>query len=102
MSAGDSVLRAELEDLRVRLVRERRRHQRHLLWVVAGASPGAFLPMLFVLSEFGGAALATVVVGVTVVEGWRALRSKREIRALETLEMELLDLLDTADPGVLS
>ena len=96
MTGDLAIAQADLDDLEARLERERRRYQRHLLWLVAGLSPAAFLPMLFVLSEWGGSALVALVLTVTVVEGWRSLRSKRAIRNMETLALELRERLDEA------
>jgi alpha-beta hydrolase superfamily lysophospholipase len=98
MSAGDlaavrAVIESDLTDLDLQLEREQKSYQRHLLWLVLGVSPGALLPMLFVLSEFGGAALVAVILTVGVLEGWRAFGSKRTIRRLETMQMELRERL---------
>lgn len=95
-----ALLQADLDDLDARLEEARRRYQRHLLWLLLGASPGALLPMLFVVSEVGGAALVVLILGVMVAEGWRALRAKRLIRRLETWSMEVRDRLEaTVLPG---
>ena len=98
MTGDLAIAQADLDDIEARLERERRRYQRHLLWVVAGLSPAAFLPMLFVLSEWGGSALVLLILTVTVVEGWRSFRSKRAIRAMETLAMELQERLEDVQP----
>ena len=98
MTGDLAVAQADLDDVEARLERERRKYQRHLLWVVTGLSPAAFLPALFVLSEWGGSALVALILAVTVVEGWRSLRSKRAIRDLETLAMELRERLDEMRP----
>lgn len=89
-----ALLQADLDDLTERLEGARRRYRRHLLWLLLGASPGALLPMLFVVSEVGGGALVVVILGVLMVEGWRALRAKRLIRRLETQFMEVRDRWD--------
>jgi hypothetical protein len=98
MTGDLAIVRADLADVEARVERERRRYRRHLLWVVAGLSPSAFLPMLFVLSEWGGSALVALILTVIVVEGWGSLRSKRTLRELETLAMELRDRLDEVRP----
>jgi hypothetical protein len=94
-----AVLESDLADLRDRLERERRAYRRHLLWMMLGASPGALAPMLFLVSEFGGATLVAVVGIVIVTEGWKALQAKRTLRGLETVEMELLDHLEALERG---
>jgi len=96
LAAARALFESDLADLEMQLQQERKRYQRHLLWLVAGASPGALVPMLFVLSEFGGAALVAVIGTVMVLEGWRAYGSKRTIRRLETMEMELREQLAEA------
>ncbi len=96
-SVSRAVINADLDDLELQLEQERKNYQRHLLWLVLGASPGALLPMLFVMTEFGGAALVAVILTVIVLEGWRALGAKRSIRGLETLEMELRERLAEVD-----
>ena len=97
MSVSRAVIKSDLDDLDLQLERERKSYQRHLLWLVLGASPGALLPMLFVMTEFGGAALVAVILTVIVLEGWRAFGAKRSIRSLETLEMELREHLAEVD-----
>ena len=101
VSASRALIRADLDDLETQLEQERKSYQRHLLWLVLGASPGALLPMLFVMTEFGGAALVAVILTVIVLEGWRAFSAKRTIRGLETLEMELRERLADVNPPLI-
>jgi hypothetical protein len=96
MTGARAVARADLADVEARLERERRRYQRHVLWAVAGWAPTAFVPLVFVLTEWGGSALVALVLTVTLVEGWRAFGSKRRIRELETLAMEMRERLEVA------
>jgi alpha-beta hydrolase superfamily lysophospholipase len=93
LAAARALIESDLMDLDLQLERERKNYQRHLLWLVVGVSPGALLPMLFVLTELGGAALVALLLTVGVLEGWRAYGSKRAIRRLETMEMELREQL---------
>lgn len=89
-----AVIESEVRDVGERLEREQSLLQRHLLWMCFGASPGLLIPMLFVLSRLGGAALTAVVLTVMVLEGGGALGAKRRIGRLETLAMELREELE--------
>lgn len=92
-----AVVESDLDDLERRLEQERKDYRRHLLWIVLGASPGALLPMLFVVTEFGGPALVALILTVMVLEGWRALDTKREIGRMETMKMALRERLSELD-----
>jgi Flp pilus assembly protein TadB len=97
-TAARALIESELDDLGTRLEQERKSYQRHLLWLILGVSPGALLPMLFVLTEFGGRALVALILTVGGLEGWRALVAKRAIRRMETLEMDLHERLAEVEP----
>ena len=99
---ASAVLEVELEDLREELAAADRKYRRHVIWLLLGVSPAAFVPMILALSEFGASALVSIVLLVLIFESWRAFGAKREVRRLERVEAELLEAaeeLEAASEG---
>ena len=84
VSVGERALaESELDDIEQRLEQSRKRVSRHMVWLLLGVSPGAFVPMIYALTTVGASALLAVLAVGIVVESWRAIGTRREIRGLE-------------------
>lgn len=92
-----AVAESELADVERRRDAADRDYRRHTLWLLLGLSPGALVPALYALSEWGGGAVVVVVLVVCVTETVRAFRSKREVQELERLALSLRTRLEEGD-----
>jgi hypothetical protein len=79
---GDALRESERQDLEERLRGARSAARRHGLWAVLGFSPGALIPMLGVLHEYGAAAAVAISVLVVGVEAWRAVQAHMDAAEL--------------------
>jgi len=82
MRGGDALRESERQDLEERLRSARSSARRHGLWAVLGFSPGALIPMLGVLHEYGAAAVVAISVFVVGVEAWRAVQAHMDAAEL--------------------
>lgn len=96
---GLALIEADLADVERRIEDAERRARRHTLWILLGLSPGA-IPVVFAVSELGVSAIMAVVLLVFVVEGWRALGARREIRELEIERIAVEDRRRELERGV--
>ena len=91
---GDALRESERQDLEERLRSARSSARRHGLWAFLGFSPGALIPMLGVLHEYGAAAVAAISVFVVGVEAWRAVQAHMDAAELAAK----LDAFGEPDP----
>ena len=82
MRGGDALRESERQDLEERLRSARSSARRHGLWAFLGFSPGALIPMLGILHEYGAAAVAAISVFVVGVEAWRAVQAHMDAAEL--------------------
>ena len=82
-SETHAILEFERRDLLDRLHEREEARQRHTMWALIGASPGAIVPLIISMSQLGASVLAGSVVMMTAVEAWRAVRAKREVADLK-------------------
>ncbi len=82
---------AELErrDLEAQIEAHHAAARKHGFWAVMGFSPGAVLPFLVSMESVGPAALVAGVLAMTGIEGWRAVKARREAAELERTLAEL-------------
>ena len=85
VDSARAVLLSEQRDAEEMLEKTRKRYQRHVLWIALGISPGALVPMLYAFSEFGGNALVLVIALVIVLESWRAMKARMEVKRMEVV-----------------
>jgi hypothetical protein len=78
----DALRESERQDLEQRLRSARSSARRHGLWAVLGFSPGALIPMLGVLHEYGAAAVVAISVFVVGMEAWRAVQAHMDAAEL--------------------
>lgn len=96
------VLESELADVERRREAADGAYRRHVLWLLLGLSPGALVPALYALTEWGGGAVVAVVLAVCVTESVQALRSKREVARLDRAALGLrtdLEALEASEAG---
>ena len=86
---SQAILGFERRDLLDRLQEREAAHHRHTMWALIGVSPGALIPLVISMSQVGASVLAGSVFLMTAVEGWRALRAKRDVAELKETLREL-------------
>jgi hypothetical protein len=91
LRALSPALRADLADVELALRRARKKEVRHFVWATFGVSPAALLPFLGLAVEGETVLLAVLCGMVVVVEGWRWLKARAEVKDLEGTLAELQD-----------
>lgn len=79
----------EKRDLQEQLEARQAAVRRHTFWAVLGVSPGAAIPLLMTFGDVGVTAVLVGMAAMTGLEGWRALRARKDVTNLETQMHEL-------------
>ena len=99
LRALSPALRADLADVELALTRARKKEVRHFVWASFGVSPAALVPFLGLAVEGQTVLLAVLCGMVVVVEGWRWLKARAEVKNLEGTLAELQEeAAQSADP----
>ena len=89
LTRDDEFVELQRRDLLDQLQKREGARERHTMWALIGISPGAAVPLLLSLSQFGGSALAAGVLLMTGREAWRAVCAKRDVAELRQALKEL-------------
>jgi hypothetical protein len=88
-SMDDIAVQTLIADLDRDLKKRRRQRFWHWIWTLLGVSPAALLPLVGLVEQGVVAPIVVLVVGVTGMEWWRAVRAGKDVYALELRLWEL-------------